>query len=594
MPNIVAPYARSQKSANYSKARTAASSTETSTDDEAQSLPTKPSSSAPRNAKIISRVINPDSVLYQLSIGDIEIKDVAIDEVLDYVSAFDLEAYENQQFKIEAENEKIVKKAEEERRRARKERKLMEKELARQQRRSAVGTTETGEEKLSRHGRAKPTYKHLYKQALFRRQRRKRDPETGELMPLSDEESAQQQGRTDSSSEDDDDGSVRPSGQHVRLELKRRRRRKRDPVTGELLPLPDEPKQTSKVMPRQSQAMSESDRRPTKATKPSQELAATYIDENGRVVKRRRKRHPQTGELMPFGWKPGMPVDKPKQLVRSTGRVVASGLARSSQLDHNPPSPDFKRMSLADTHESKRRKVSRPSSPAVVVPSPAKAKAIESIERGTPFSTVSTSASGDESAAVGQSVSKAPTMNSMLKRFQKPAVESSVEPPASTKTVGMTKQSTTTSDSEAPMNTMTATHQASQRRQVQRSTTGTSTSSIQPLQINSPNVASHILVGASQIQDESDNEDEDVAEDEFEIDAILAHHMSDPRTHQPELGRKPVMLYQVKWVGWDQPTWEPEESFGDLSLVREYQRRAGMVVGGGDGEEGCDVEMDRQ
>lgn len=50
--------------------------------------------------------------------------------------------------------------------------------------------------------------------------------------------------------------------------------------------------------------------------------------------------------------------------------------------------------------------------------------------------------------------------------------------------------------------------------------------------------------------------------------------MSDPRTHDPEFGDQPVMLYQVKWVGWAEPSWEPIESFDDLELVREYMAGA--------------------
>lgn len=46
--------------------------------------------------------------------------------------------------------------------------------------------------------------------------------------------------------------------------------------------------------------------------------------------------------------------------------------------------------------------------------------------------------------------------------------------------------------------------------------------------------------------------------------------MSDPATHAPELGSKPVMLYQVKWVGFETPSWEPVTSFDDTSIVDEY------------------------
>ena len=61
-----------------------------------------------------------------------------------------------------------------------------------------------------------------------------------------------------------------------------------------------------------------------------------------------------------------------------------------------------------------------------------------------------------------------------------------------------------------------------------------------------------------------------------ELDAlrtILAHHMSDPRTHGLDFGKKPVMLYQVKWHGFDQTTWEPIDSFEDRDVVHSYRRR---------------------
>ncbi|KAF4553517.1 Hypothetical protein D9617_7g032460 [Elsinoe fawcettii] len=56
----------------------------------------------------------------------------------------------------------------------------------------------------------------------------------------------------------------------------------------------------------------------------------------------------------------------------------------------------------------------------------------------------------------------------------------------------------------------------------------------------------------------------------YEIERILSHHFSDPRTHPPELGKKPVMLYQVIWAGYDETTWEPEESFDDKTIVARY------------------------
>ena len=42
------------------------------------------------------------------------------------------------------------------------------------------------------------------------------------------------------------------------------------------------------------------------------------------------------------------------------------------------------------------------------------------------------------------------------------------------------------------------------------------------------------------------------------------------RAHQHALGKKPVMLYQVKWVGWEETTWEPVSSFPDKEVIEAY------------------------
>ena len=80
---------------------------------------------------------------------------------------------------------------------------------------------------------------------------------------------------------------------------------------------------------------------------------------------------------------------------------------------------------------------------------------------------------------------------------------------------------------------------------------------------------------ASSSEEEEEGEEE---ESEYEIDRILAHQLSDPATHPPELGRAAVMLYQVKWVGYEEPTWEPMSSFVDQKVVKAYwARRKGKM-----------------
>ncbi|KAI7121885.1 hypothetical protein KC352_g32830 [Hortaea werneckii] len=70
-------------------------------------------------------------------------------------------------------------------------------------------------------------------------------------------------------------------------------------------------------------------------------------------------------------------------------------------------------------------------------------------------------------------------------------------------------------------------------------------------------------------EDEADDVEDGFAADEYVMEAVLAHQMSDSKTHP---GKEPVMLYQVKWEGYDEPTWEPAESFLDPKIVGEYHR----------------------
>lgn len=73
---------------------------------------------------------------------------------------------------------------------------------------------------------------------------------------------------------------------------------------------------------------------------------------------------------------------------------------------------------------------------------------------------------------------------------------------------------------------------------------------------------------------DSGSNDDSGEEEAYEIESILSHHLSDPRTHPPDIdGDVPVMLYRVKWLGYDEPTWEPAASFDDPSVIRDYWRR---------------------
>lgn len=65
---------------------------------------------------------------------------------------------------------------------------------------------------------------------------------------------------------------------------------------------------------------------------------------------------------------------------------------------------------------------------------------------------------------------------------------------------------------------------------------------------------------------------------EYDVERITAHHLSDPRTHPAGLGTSPVMLYQVKWKGYREQTWEPAASFADTMMLNTYKKRHGLPV----------------
>jgi len=70
------------------------------------------------------------------------------------------------------------------------------------------------------------------------------------------------------------------------------------------------------------------------------------------------------------------------------------------------------------------------------------------------------------------------------------------------------------------------------------------------------------------IPDVTPSSDEDDVS--WEIEAILDHRMSDPRTHRAGDATRAVMLYHVKWVGDETTTWEPKEAFDDGDTLDHY------------------------
>ncbi|KAK5127865.1 hypothetical protein LTR85_004982 [Meristemomyces frigidus] len=456
-------------------------------------LPIKPSERAPRNARIVGREMNYYGAFYQLRIGDVEINEVGIDEILDYVSAQHLEEYETRQFEEEEEMLRIAE-IEQERQDSEDERQELERERRRKEkalRKAAVfhqggngGATNSAdgtEVAVGKHGRARPNYKPFLKK-LKERRRRKRDPTTGELMPLSDgdEEPAAVESSGDEAPQSI---SARKDGPSSGDQPKRRRR-KRDPVTGELMPIEPAPR-----------AM-----------------------EANKKTRNRRRRHPLTGVLMPLGWR--YDPDAP-----SGGR--ASG---GRHGDDRVMSPAMKRLSISQEHAPKRVKLRHQSSSAESSSAPRK-------QQGDAESTSDSgeSSEGVEEAPMPKAVNK-PLPTSSRARLSVPA---------------MLRSTATSSvlESFPERNTMTSMLQPR---------------SIQP-----------------DTYDASEEDRDELQEGEWNIEAILAHRMSDPRTHAPELGKKPVMLYKVKWENFDEPSWEPIESFPDRSVVEEYQRRVEQSAAGG-------------
>ncbi|KEQ67300.1 uncharacterized protein M437DRAFT_37470 [Aureobasidium melanogenum CBS 110374] len=78
---------------------------------------------------------------------------------------------------------------------------------------------------------------------------------------------------------------------------------------------------------------------------------------------------------------------------------------------------------------------------------------------------------------------------------------------------------------------------------------------------------SHAIANVSDADSSSDSE----GSEEYVVEKILAHGLSDPKSHDKSVhGEKPVMLYHVKWEGYDATTWEPATSFQDTDILQEY------------------------
>ena len=504
-------------------------------------LPTRLSGQAPRNAQIVGRVIE-NGVRYQLKIGEVEINDVGVDEILDYVSALDLEQYEHQQFVEEREVLRVVdaeqqtlktEKLERAKERAKRKGVVLFEDAD-----SADGQSDEVEQVYGKHGRARPTYKHLFKK-VHERKRRKRDPETGELVPLSDEAQDPEVSEEPPEPRAPSEG----GGPSTNLEeLPKRRRRKRNKITGELLPL-------SPV---------------------AQQPTVMEIEEKKR---QRRRRHPQTGELMPIGWHYDPANEGHTYNKRRDGRST----------------PSFRKLSISQEHEAKRQRLDTASSVSRS-PSPIPTKAeiaaqLSQSSQRTPKQALHSAqkpvilellSSDDEVSAaqpskrISTSLKPQPTATGSAAFGTKREIGSSVSSSSTEPSSNLEARTSILRPSAKKASELSSSAARSEKARSQRT-------HVVQTSITNPSAARASSTDPLAQPSENDAQSEsELDEGEWFIEAILSHHMSDPTTHPLELGKKAIMLYQVKWEGYDRPTWEPIDSFGDRNLVHEYRRRVGL------------------
>lgn len=97
------------------------------------------------------------------------------------------------------------------------------------------------------------------------------------------------------------------------------------------------------------------------------------------------------------------------------------------------------------------------------------------------------------------------------------------------------------------------------------------------------NKIDHHNDGDESSSENDDDDDKDSGSEIYEMEAIIAHAMSDPLVQRSDLGKKSVRIYQVKWVGYDETTWEPLNSFNDTSIVDDYWATVRLREKGGRG-----------
>ncbi|KAM0701907.1 hypothetical protein Q7P35_010817 [Cladosporium inversicolor] len=532
-------------------------------------LPIQPSDHAPRNATIINRVFEGGSVTFELKIGETILNEVGLEEVLDYVSAYHLEEYENAQFQ---EEEQLLKIAEEEDRKFKEEQHARRKERAKTKGTVIFESNSDGDQNAmevevntGKHGRARPSYKPLYNVFKQRRQRRKRDPKTGELIELSDDDMGADMEHEQETS--DDRFESKPEPESLSLDnLPRRRRRKRDPITGELLPLePLEP--TQQRDPGFSRSV-------TVEVRPQ----SVEIEAFEKPKRPRRRRHPFTNEIMPLGWRYNPEEEQPNS--NPAGLKVSSMQGLSLSSESEPKRRRLERTALSnETSKSPDRATTHRS--AVAPLSAFKSGDVISLHDSDSDDSAGDSIDMRPAAPkpklLRRGIGGAPIAQTRLKSqspSKSPAPSSLATLPvrSSPRKSGLTR--TRSTESSSPMIPLQVDGSDSSLEEEAEEATRELVSQPQAKPATSIMHPSAVMDEASSSEEES--EDGELPEDEYFVEAILAHAESNPITHPAHLGKEPVMLYQVKWEGYPDVTWEPETSFGNMDVVREYQQRVGL------------------
>jgi hypothetical protein len=541
-------------------------------------LPIKASDHAPLKARIVNRVFEGGVVTFELKIGDTVMNGIGLEEVLDYVSPYHLEEYENEAFKVEEEMLRI---ADEEDQRLCEEERERRKQRANNKGVAVMQDTSMSDDSqedateydaaTGRNGRPRPSYKKDLLKVRQRRRRRKRDKVTGELLPRSDDEEVIPRRQVKKEDQDDQDSSSDDRSDRKRDPFSmdnlpiRRRRRKRDPITRELLPLDstDGHQSTPKTYEHQSKDVG--------SGSALQAMATTFFEKPKRP---RRKRHPITNELMPLGWNYDPEAEKQQ---RQAGVNV----------------PSIQRLSLSKENEPKRRRLERnmsssggsgtPHKPNHDIKPPTKA-ALTAFKQGDVIDVDSDSAEDEI-----QVTPAGPKPKLLRRGVGGAAVNQKAVKPAS-------------SDDRARQSLSVALPvHASQKKPAQsREPSSGSNSSIIPLQVDdgdspseeedededeiaAPRTSSSKVgipnrsAAAKAPSSAAESDDDELPADEYVVQAILGHGLSKPIEHPNHAGKKAVMLYKVKWEGWEAPTWEPLSSFeGAIDVVRAYQEKVKM------------------